>query len=1135
MKWLFLILLLVNYWNNSIISQSNPICGNSILQQYYPNPAFQEIQEEQDMEYAQRLSRPSGLRDHCTDNTVYIPTVIHIIHDPGTALGQAENLDDAAVIQGLEWVNMAFRGEPLCNGDEVGENTNIQFCLAKRDINNGATTGIIHYASNLTDVDLCANNGDDVKLFTKQPIDLFPSSDYINIWLVRSICANCQPAGCDVAGFSTLAGAHGTTTDGYVNEASLWFSNDASACQNAKVGVHEMGHFFNLYHTFDGGCNNANCLTNGDLVCDTPPDNDDNYFNSNPCVTGSFFNSCTSDTDDNSSNNPFNSDVPDLADNFMDYHPVSCSQHFTSGQIVRMQDALCHIRNSFLSSNGCNDPCPSPVTAQLSISPTGTSFDAGTTITFTDNSSNASSTIITINNNPLVGNSYTFSQIGNYTLMITANSNVENCFSEYDVINIEITCPISTAITNLPLTISSGAAYVFNSATTGVSSPTLSWYLDDFNSGPVSIGGNLSSLNHTFNDVGWYDLMLVACNNYCCDTAHNLIQVIEPCASNNLWFNGDFETSNNEALTGIANCPGNPNRGIHTIPWPFLSGFMDHTTGTAGGHLFWSDNALTPCLGNGGDLLIMEQTIEASESCNPFHFSIWTYLPNCDGTNGFPNLGKYKVMVNGVEYLAVDMLQTSCGGWAEGSFDFNITSGLTTVSIYTDDEVYLGYDFAIDDVSITNSCSNQEPILSFSPDPSTSCAPATIEFISTSQNIVDYYWSFGDGTISSLANPTHTYNEPGEYTISLNGTSNNGCFAANAVTQQVTITDCTLDEPCDILFNWRTADTTICNGGNAMFQYSTNATQVILADENGNDIATINNNFYIFYNVTSSNCYQLHLVSATCEDWIPFCITVNSAIDFAWIDPPMDVCPGTIPELSFSTNMTLGELRSDSDMSVVYDYNPINNPQIIELDNLFDASCYTLELRENVMGCDTTIHFCIDLLTAPTDTTSLTLCEGTPYTLSTGEIVTQPGIYEDTRPSDIGCDTLLQIEIIYTGEDPETCDDNNTTTLDTYNEETCACEHELTNYIRIPSAFSPNSDGVNDTWKPVGVGFAELEMSIYNRWGTMLYNGSGVDAKWDGSYNNVAQDVGVYVYAIRYRLEQETELSMKKGNITLIR
>lgn len=145
--------------------------------------------------------------------------------------------------------------------------------------------------------------------------------------------------GINVAGFSTLASSHDTQYDGFVNEAGLW----ASSCDDAKVGVHEIGHYLNLLHTFTGGCTNDNCATESDLVCDTPPDNSTDGH-----ACGNTFNSCTTDV-----TSGFATDVNDYENNYMDYSFQNCQNSFTPGQKVRMHAALFGIRSSLLSSLGC--------------------------------------------------------------------------------------------------------------------------------------------------------------------------------------------------------------------------------------------------------------------------------------------------------------------------------------------------------------------------------------------------------------------------------------------------------------------------------------------------------------------------------------------------------------------------------------------------------------------------------------------------------------------------------------------------------------------------------------------------------------------------------------------------------------
>src|SRR5690606_17158981 len=140
-----------------------------------------------------------------------------------------------------------------------------------------------------------------------------------------------------VAGFAAYPAAHGTALDGIVIESTVFTSGN---CDLFKVLVHETGHYFNLLHTFEGGCKNDDCLSDGDRVCDTPPDNNQDFYPSNPCKSMGIMNSCSSDVNLTDPNNPFSIDQNDLTDNFMDYAPTECAKYFTSGQVTRMHAAI---------------------------------------------------------------------------------------------------------------------------------------------------------------------------------------------------------------------------------------------------------------------------------------------------------------------------------------------------------------------------------------------------------------------------------------------------------------------------------------------------------------------------------------------------------------------------------------------------------------------------------------------------------------------------------------------------------------------------------------------------------------------------------------------------------------------------
>ena len=86
----------------------------------------------------------------------------------------------------------------------------------------------------------------------------------------------------------------------------------------------------------------------------------------------------------------------------------------------------------------------------------------------------------------------------------------------------------------------------------------------------------------------------------------------------------------------------------------------------------------------------------------------------------------------------------------------------------------------------------------------------------------------------------------------------------------------------------------------------------------------------------------------------------------------------------------------------------------------------------------------------------------------------------------------------------------------------------------MPSAFTPNNDGKNDCYriKYWGV-IEELDFAIYNRWGERIFHTSNSTDCWDGSYNGVKQDPGVYVYLITAKTS--CGKVFKKGTFALIR
>lgn len=89
--------------------------------------------------------------------------------------------------------------------------------------------------------------------------------------------------------------------------------------------------------------------------------------------------------------------------------------------------------------------------------------------------------------------------------------------------------------------------------------------------------------------------------------------------------------------------------------------------------------------------------------------------------------------------------------------------------------------------------------------------------------------------------------------------------------------------------------------------------------------------------------------------------------------------------------------------------------------------------------------------------------------------------------------------------------------------------------VFLPTAFSPNNDGLNDVWKPVVSDIQAVNsFKVFNRFGQLVFESHLRDLSWDGMQNGQPCDLGVYFYAIRYTCDDGSEQE-KKGELTLVR
>lgn len=94
---------------------------------------------------------------------------------------------------------------------------------------------------------------------------------------------------------------------------------------------------------------------------------------------------------------------------------------------------------------------------------------------------------------------------------------------------------------------------------------------------------------------------------------------------------------------------------------------------------------------------------------------------------------------------------------------------------------------------------------------------------------------------------------------------------------------------------------------------------------------------------------------------------------------------------------------------------------------------------------------------------------------------------------------------------------------------------KTTPYVFVPTAFTPNGDGLNDDVKPVAAGIQKINyFRIFNRWGQMVFNTTRSGHGWDGRIKGVEQGTNVFVWMVS-AIDYLGKPIFLKGTVTLIR
>lgn len=87
----------------------------------------------------------------------------------------------------------------------------------------------------------------------------------------------------------------------------------------------------------------------------------------------------------------------------------------------------------------------------------------------------------------------------------------------------------------------------------------------------------------------------------------------------------------------------------------------------------------------------------------------------------------------------------------------------------------------------------------------------------------------------------------------------------------------------------------------------------------------------------------------------------------------------------------------------------------------------------------------------------------------------------------------------------------------------------------VPDIFTPNDDGVNDTFKAIMVGGEIVSLTVYNRWGHPVYFEQSKDPQWNGTFKDAAAPNGSYAYLLQYKIQNSESITEFRGAILLER
>lgn len=611
---------------------------------------------------------------------------------------------------------------------------------------------------------------------------------------------------------------------------------------------------------------------------------------------------------------------------------------------------------------------------------------------------------------------------------------------------------------------------------------------------------------YTYADTGTYLVTFIVNRNApCVDTAYGVVRIIPEVGVS---FTADVGCFTAPVEFNDASFSTLDNNQITSWDWDFGDGNTDSGSSTAS-YTYGVQGSFTPqliiqtelgCI----DTFSLPITTEPSPTAG-----IGNLIGCTDAGHVFDNLSNLNATA--LESYSWDL------GLGDG-FSFTSTNFQSPTQIYPDSGTYT-VQLA---TSSTNGCSDTAQVelliveqtnAQFSYDPLNICPGQEVRFINETEQYFDSLQWVIDGNTFTTGSATFTFSTPGIKPVELTVYSFGECGDTENQALNIEVGP----------FAEFEVDST-CTGSNFTFLNNSMENGIVIDsfiwDFGDGNTGVGTEPVHTYQNAGDFTVTVITATQIACQDTASLVIPVKQGLETNFEFSPDTICEG-FDIVNFNNLTTGGQWDSviwDLDLDTIFD----RGEQISYLYPKDGNYAVTMTVYDDVCGVnDTTIVVPVLDVPEPGLPDTLNLCDGIIKRVT----VNNAGNYEVTwstgqiNQDEIGIDNSIDSLTVIV------------------NNLGCATS-DLTIITRdcpayLPNTFSPNGDGVNDRFAPLTNNITSFSLSIYSRWGELVYTGTTFDG-WDGTLKGEPAPIDTYVYTFD-GIGLDEKVLKQFGSITLIR